>query len=65
MDESVLVLAIICGNGLSIDRKSRKICFNGIDCVKYRTKKQFELVLEVVMKILEYCKESEREARRL
>jgi hypothetical protein len=59
----MLVLATICSNGLSIDRKSRKICFNGIDCIRYRTEGQFNAAYEAVMKILEYCKGDEKSRR--
>jgi uncharacterized protein YybS (DUF2232 family) len=35
----------------------RMICFgSNDDCMKFRTKKEFEAVFEVVMKMVEYCK---------
>jgi hypothetical protein len=40
-----------------IDSEKRMICFGGNDnCIKFRTKKQFDVVFEVVMRMVEYCK---------
>jgi hypothetical protein len=56
----MLLMTVLCGNGVSIDTKSKKICFNGIDCIKYRTEKQFEVAYEILMKVIELCRKNEK-----
>jgi len=56
----MIQMILFCGNGISVDVKKREICFNGIDCVRYRTEKQFDVAYEMLMKVIEYCRKNER-----
>jgi hypothetical protein len=56
----MIQMFIFCGEGISIDTRSKKICFGGVDCIKYKTEKQFEVAYEMLMKIIEYCRKNER-----
>jgi hypothetical protein len=43
----------LCSKSIYIDDRARKICFGDENnCMKFRTKRQFE----VVMRMVEYCK---------
>jgi len=46
----------ICGRSIIIDNCNRQICV-GAKCIKYRTRKQFDIAYEVVMEIARYCEE--------
>jgi len=47
----------LCSKPLRIDSRKKMICFGSDDnCITVKTKKQFEIVFEVIMKTVEYCK---------
>jgi hypothetical protein len=41
--------------------KKREIYFNGIDCVRYRIEKQFDVAYKMLIKMIEYCRKNERQ----
>jgi hypothetical protein len=53
----------MCSKTIYIYDRERKICFGESDCMKFRTGEQFELAYEVLMKMIECCKEYEYEIR--
>jgi hypothetical protein len=49
------LVVLFCGK-ISIDDRKRVICFNDVDCMRFRTKKQFDVAFEIVTKMIEHCK---------
>jgi hypothetical protein len=39
---------VICNKSILIDSRDREICF-GAECIRYRTKKQFEIAYQVIV----------------
>jgi len=47
----------LCSKSVRIDSRKRVVCFGSDDnCMKFKTKRQFDVVFEVVMRMVEYCK---------
>ncbi|MCI4407687.1 MAG: hypothetical protein JHC26_01255 [Thermofilum sp.] len=48
----------MCGRTIYIYHGKRMICFDD-DCVKYRTRKQFDIAYEMLVKMIDCCKDYE------
>ena len=48
----------ICNTSIIINWKDREICV-GLKCIKYRTRKQFEIACEVAMMLAAVCERME------
>jgi len=51
-----MIAVPICGRSIIIDNYNRQICI-GAKCIKYRTRKQFDIAYEMVMEVARYCEE--------
>jgi hypothetical protein len=49
----------MCRRTIYVYERERKICFGENDCIKYGTKRQFDMAFETLMKTIECCKEHE------
>jgi len=54
------MMAVVIGNkSAMIDFENRKICF-GLECIRYKTKEQFDVAYEVVITVAKICEELEK-----